>query len=68
MLNSRNELNINNKSGTKGVYFETWYNGWKAEIRFRDRKYHLGVHKTIEQAIEARKNAEQRIAEGLLPK
>lgn len=68
MLNPNVITRIDNKSGKKGVYFDTWYNGWKAEIRIQGRKYNLGVYNDLEKAINARLDAEERLAKGLSPR
>lgn len=68
MLNPANETRLDNTSGTKGVYFDTYYGSWKAEIKIQGKKFHLGMHREKDSAIAARKLAEQRIAKGLSPK
>jgi hypothetical protein len=68
MLNPNVTRRLDNKSGKTGVHFDTFYKGWKAEIKVNGKKYHLGVHDTLDAAIAARLVAEQRIATGLSPK
>lgn len=58
---SQNGINrgkqINNTSGHKGI---NWYaNAWVAEIKVNQKKIHLGRFKNIDDAVAARKAAEQ---------
>lgn len=50
-----------NKSGIIGVYWDKSRGKWKADIKFKSKKYNLGRFEFIEDAIEARKEAEKRI-------
>lgn len=68
MLNANVIIRIDNKSGRKGVHFDSFYNGWKAEIKVAGKKFHLGIYKEKEEAFKAREKAENRLAEGLPPK
>ena len=57
-LNSINkEVRIDNTSGVTGVYARG--NSWCAEIMMYGEKVHLGQYKNIEDAIRARKSAEE---------
>jgi hypothetical protein len=57
--NSRNmRLNANNKSGTAGVYWNKLERKWKARINTGTARISLGSFRDLEDAIEARKNAE----------
>lgn len=49
----------NNKSGNVGVRFFKQINRWEAHIMKNRKKYHLGVFKTQEEAVEARNNGEK---------
>jgi hypothetical protein len=49
--NSR--LSKANKSGFKGVFYETRRNKWVGRIRIRGRNYHLGQYETAEAAHAA---------------
>ena len=49
----------NNTSGTKGVSFNKKSGTWLAYINFKGTRHNLGLHKTKESAIAARKKAEQ---------
>ncbi len=49
----------NNTSGQTGVYLNKKSNRWVAEIRFQGKYYYLGSYSKKEDAIKARKNAEE---------
>lgn len=61
--NSQNGKNLGiskaNTSGVKGVCFEKYTNRWKATIRVEGKYISLGRFGSIEDAVVARKNAEQ---------
>jgi len=61
--NSQNGKNLGlskaNTSGVKGVSFEKYTNRWKATIRVEGKSISLGRFGSIEDAVLARKNAEQ---------
>lgn len=50
-----------NTSGVTGVYYDKSRNLWAAEIMFKHKKYHLGRYAKKEDAIAARKTAEEEI-------
>lgn len=50
-------------AGHKGVYLQ-YKNQWRAEIGYKYKHYYLGSFKEKEKAIEIRKIAEQKIANG----
>jgi HNH endonuclease len=50
----------NNKTGFKGVMFDNDNVKYRAQIRYRRKHYHLGSFDRIEDAIAARKKAEER--------
>lgn len=52
------KLNKNNKSGVKGVCWDKNKKRWLATITFQNRRYYLGQYENIEDAISARKSAE----------
>ena len=59
--NCRNtKLKTNNRSGVAGVTWHSRHKRWEASIRFRKQRYHLGSFHRIEDAIAARKDAEQK--------
>lgn len=61
--NSQNGKNLGiskaNKSGVKGVSFETYTGKWKATIRVNGKSISIGRFDNIEDASQARKLAEQ---------
>ena len=50
--------NVNNKSGVSGVWWDAQRTKWIAHITVARKKIHLGVFKTKEGAVKARKEAE----------
>ena len=50
-----------NTSGTRGVYYRPRSDRWSATIGFKGKKYYLGTYETIEEAILARKKAEDEL-------
>ncbi len=63
-------MNSDNTSGCTGVYLQTSHGRrtgrWVAQICFRGRRYHLGVFDRLEDAVEARKNAEEQLYDDFL--
>jgi len=58
--NHRNmPMNIRNKSGVTGVHWSKKSKKWCAQIKFRGKRYSLGVFIEIEDAAKARKKAEK---------
>lgn len=53
------DVRKNNTSGITGVYFLKKENLWTAAITHNDKKYYLGRFKLLEDAILARKHAEE---------
>lgn len=51
-------LRSTNKSGYKGVYWESWSAKWRAEIKINYKKKTLGRYTSIKDAVNARKRAE----------
>lgn len=51
----------NNKSGFKGVYFETYTGRWRAVIMHNKERHRLGRFDTVEQAADAYKAAALRL-------
>ena len=49
-----------NKTGTRGVCFDTLNNRFKVSIVVEKTRLHLGYYKELDKAIEVRKNAELR--------
>ena len=50
-----------NTSGVTGVWYDKSRQMWCAELMFRRKKYHIGRFKDKDDAIAARKDAEERI-------
>ena len=57
----RKNLNINNKSGYRGVSWHSQTGKWRATIMFQRHSYYLGVYDKVEDAAAARKVAEKKI-------
>lgn len=55
----------NNKTGVNGVYFDKAKNKYAVQIMYKGVKYSLGRYFTIEEAAQARKEAEQEIMDGV---
>lgn len=60
--------NSNNTSGYKGVTWDKSKKKWRAQIVFKNKAYYLGRYSKIEDAIEARKNAEDKYFKPYLEK
>ena len=50
-----------NTSGVKGVYYSKTRGKWIAQIMFRNKCYYLGGYDTIEDAAQARREAEKQV-------
>jgi len=61
LLRSR-KIRTDNTTGVKGVYFIR--GRYVAKIVFQQKQYYLGAYKTLEEAAEARHEAEETIAGG----
>jgi len=48
------------KSGVKGVTWDNSRNKWRAHIEFKGKAYHLGRFDKLDDAIKARKEAEEK--------
>ena len=55
-----------NSSGHTGIYLDKRTGKWQAYINFQKKRYHLGMFKTKEQAIRARKSAEKKLFDPLI--
>ena len=53
------KIQKNNTSGCTGVSFHTCKGQWYARIAFKGKNYSLGYFDNIQDAINARKRAEQ---------
>lgn len=58
---TQEKLDKNNKSGYRGVHFHNQSKTWEARIQFQGKRYYLGRYKDIEDAIKARKEAEDKL-------
>lgn len=59
MRNPNDKLTASNTSGHRGVCWRANRNKWQASIKVNGRLIHRGTFDTIEEAIVARKQAEQ---------
>ena len=59
--NTGNYLNARNTSGYNGVYFHQKNQKWIAQITFKSQTRYLGSYTNINEAVTARKNAEEAI-------
>lgn len=62
------KLKSNNTSGYKGVCWDKERKKWLAQIRLRGKHIYLGRYKNIEDAIKARKEAEEKYFKPILEK
>jgi len=58
----------NSKSGVKGVYWYKRTQKWRAHIGFQGKRIELGSFKNIEDAIQARKEGEEKYFKPILEK
>lgn len=65
---SRDRLQSNNTSGVTGVIWNKAREKWEAKIRFKNKIYYLGRYKNKEDAIKARKEAEEKYFKEFLEK
>ncbi|MCI9146732.1 MAG: hypothetical protein HFG73_00485 [Hungatella sp.] len=56
----------NNTSGVPGVDWRASKGTWRASICFKGRRYYLGCYHRFEDAVEARKRAEEEMHGGFL--
>ena len=54
-------LIASNTSGARGVYYNPKTGRWRARLRFQGKTYNLGTYRTLEEAVKARKNGEDKI-------
>lgn len=62
------KLSKANTSGYKGVSYDRRRKKWVAQIQYAGKGYHLGRYEKIEEAIKARKEAEEKIKNHLKEK
>lgn len=53
------KANINSKSGIRGVFFNRRSGKWRASLKFQGKDHYLGEYQNMEDAIKARKRAEE---------
>ena len=53
-------VNINNTSGVTGVHFNKGINEWVARIQVNGVRIQLGSFPNFEEAVKARKDAEEK--------
>ena len=54
-------LIASNTSGARGVYYDKKTGKWRARLRFKGQMFNLGVYSKFEDAVKARKQAEEEI-------
>lgn len=62
----KSKLGSTNKSGYKGVYWDESHKKWRAQINIQGKRYHLGRHSRLEDAIKARREAEEKYFKPLI--
>ena len=55
------KLIATNTSGARGVYLERKTGKWRARLRFKGKTYNFGTYANFDDAVKARKDAEQQI-------
>ena len=58
--NQNHRLYNSNTSGVSGVTFQKSNNKWIARISYKNKRYHLGIFDNFEDAVAARKKAEEK--------
>lgn len=56
----------NNTSGVPGVEWRATKRNWRATICFKGRRYYLGSYRSFEDAVRARKQAEEELHDSFL--
>ncbi len=68
--NRRDKLNSNNTSGCTGVFQQSRHGQkterWVAQISFQGKRYYLGCYDKLEDAVKAKKTAEEQLYDGFL--
>ena len=59
-------IRCNNTSGVPGVEWYRYKQTWRATICFKGKRYYLGCYHNFEDAVNARKRAEQRLHDRFL--
>ena len=64
----QSKKSVTNTSGFKGVSWDKKRKRWEAYIHFKYKKIHLGLYDNIEDAVKARKQAEEKYFAPVLEK
>lgn len=67
-LISNKKIRKNNTSGCTGVVYQKKLKKWRASIMFKGRRIELGCYSKIDDAIKARKEAEEKYFKPILEK
>lgn len=59
-VSEKRSLNKNNSSGHRGIHYDKTRKKWVAQITFQRKNHCLGRFDTLEEAIEARKQGEEK--------
>lgn len=60
-IGAKRSVNKNNTSGYRGISYHKETGKWRAYINFRRKQYNLGLYENLDDAIAARREAEERI-------
>ncbi len=61
LINDNVKIHKNNKSGCRGVCWNKSHDKWMAYINLAKKPYNLGLYDKLDDAIKARKAAEERL-------
>lgn len=67
-LIASDKVRKNNTSGVPGVYFDKQKKRWRSYIRCQGKNYFLGLYDKFEDAVKARKEAEERLFKPIIEK
>ena len=67
-ISSDRKLNSNNKTGVKGVCWSSQKQKHRAQITFKGKVYNLGFYDKLEDAAQARKQAEENMCGSFMAK
>lgn len=68
LIKNTGKLRKNNTSNTTGITYNKQNKNWRASIFFKGKKINLGSFKNIDDAIKARKEAEDKYFKPILEK
>ena len=66
VLESAKIARKNNRSGVSGVYWMPDKRVWRAAICFKGKRHSLGIYRNFEDAVKARKQAEEELYDNFL--